>query len=132
MVVWPTCGWVVYGRPVNGRVNALDVSAFISELVLLAGVAVATTDLLPGGPGLGLAVLVAVLVAVGWGRWLAPRAPRRLGRAGRLLLKTVLAVVVSALLIAVARPGWAAVLCVVAVVLAAAELQHRDMPEALS
>ena len=111
-----------------GRASALDVFAFASALVLLAGVA--GTELFAGVPGVGLAVVLSVLVAVGWGRWLAPRAPRRLGPRGRLAVKTVLALAASALLVAVDRPGWAAALCVVAVVLAAGELQNRDVPGA--
>lgn len=106
-----------------GGVDALDVLAFAAELALLAGVAVAGVALVGGAPGVGLAVALLVGVAVGWGRWLAPRATHPLPPRGRLAAKTVLALGTGVLLAVVDRPGWALVLCVVAVLLAAAELR---------
>lgn len=97
--------------------------AFTGELVLLAGVAVAGVALVGGAAGVGLAVALLVGVAVGWGRWLAPRATHPLPPGGRLVAKAVLALATGALLAVVDRSGWALVLCVVAAVLTVGELR---------
>jgi hypothetical protein len=103
-----------------GEVGALDVLAFLGELVLLAALAVLGLRLGAGGWGVVLAVGLPVLLGVVWGRWLAPRAPRRLGRSGRLVVKPVLALAVAGLLLPV--PAWSLALVAVAAVLVAAEL----------
>ena len=116
----------------TGGVGALDVVVFVGELVLLAGVAVAGSELVPGVGGVGLAVALVVVVAFTWGRWLAPRAAHRLRPRGRLAAKTVLALAAGALLAAVGRPGWAVALCLVAVVFAVGELRSGESHGALS
>lgn len=78
--------------------TALDVLAFLGELVLLAALAVAGARLGSGAAGVVLAVVLPVLLAVVWGRWLAPRAPHPVSAAVRLAVKTALVVATAALL----------------------------------
>lgn len=94
------------GRDASPR--ALDVVVFLDELLLLAVLATA-------GAGLGSAIAVRVVLGIAfpvvaalvWGRWLAPRATRRLtgsaGLAAKLALFTLAAVLVSA----AGSPWWA-------------------------
>ncbi|HEU0101808.1 MAG TPA: YrdB family protein, partial [Mycobacteriales bacterium] len=67
--------------------TGLDVAAFLAELVLLAALAVAGARLGSGGWGVLLAVGLPVLLAVVWGRWLAPRAARPLAWPGPPVVK---------------------------------------------
>lgn len=90
-------------------VNA--VLALVLELALLAA-AVATGLLLPAPPPVRVTaavVLPAAVVAV-WARWVAPRAPRRLGARGRLLLQTLLFAAAVLALAAAGGVAWAVAL----------------------
>lgn len=79
--------------------SALDAAVFLDELLLLAVLAAAGARL---ANGLALAVCLAIVLPavdiVLWGRWLAPRAARRLRPAPRLAAKLTLVTVASALL----------------------------------
>jgi len=82
--------------PPHARGQAADVTgagvlAFAVELAMLALLAVAGARL--GGNAVVsvlLAVVLVLAVAVVWGRWLAPRARRRLAAAPRIAAKAVL------------------------------------------
>jgi hypothetical protein len=86
---------------------------FLTELVLLAGLAVAGAHL---GGGVGLAIVDAVLLpaaaAAIWGLFVAPRARRRLPEPARFLLEFVLFGVTGVVL---ALVGWLVTGIVVAV-----------------
>jgi len=88
-------------------VTGLAVLAFLGELALLAALAVAGARLGGGAP---LAVALPLLLAVVWGRWLSPRAPRPLGRGARTAAMVALVVVAAGLLAASGLPGWGAAL----------------------
>jgi hypothetical protein len=75
-------------RPLLG-LNA--VLALLVELALLAaGVVIGLASGLPAVAAVVLAVLLPIAVVVVWGSLLAPRAPRRLAPAGRLIAEAVL------------------------------------------
>jgi hypothetical protein len=79
--------------------GALEIGVFLAELALLAALIYAGV-VIPGSL-VGRVVLTVVLAAVFvvmWGRWLAPRAPRRLSHRPGLALKVVLFVVGAGLL----------------------------------
>lgn len=82
--------------------------AFLLELALL-GAAVAIGLLLPTALPIRitLAVLLPVVVVLVWGRWMAPRASRRLAASGRLLLQTGLFAIAVVGLAALGQVGWA-------------------------
>ncbi|HEY9293494.1 MAG TPA: YrdB family protein [Microlunatus sp.] len=79
---------------------ALGVVVFLVELVLLAVLAWSGARL--GSPSLPLAILLAVVLpgvaALIWGRWLAPRATRRLHEPTRLIVKLALLAIAAGLL----------------------------------
>lgn len=83
----------------TGGISLLDVGAFLAELALVAAL-VATASRVAGPLPLRvlLAIALPAALAVVWGRWLSPRAPRRLARSGRILLKVALTVAVAAAL----------------------------------
>lgn len=87
--------------------GVLEAGAFLVELMML-GALVYVGVVLPGSVvgRVVLAVVLPVVVAVIWGRWLAPRAPRRLPFRRGLMLKIVLFAVTAVLL------GWAGPLVV--------------------
>lgn len=106
--------------------GVLEIGVFLAELALLAALVYAGV-VLPGSL-VGRIVLTVVLVGVFvvvWGRWLAPRAPRRLSHRPGLALKVVLFAVGAALL---ARAGAVVVavvfLVVTEAVVVAAELRR--------
>ena len=107
--------------------GALEIGVFLAELAMLAAL-VYVGVVLPGSV-LARIVLVVVLLAVfvgGWGRWLAPRAPRRLAPVPGLVAKVVVFAVGSALLAWAGPTGVAvAFLAVTEVVVVAAELRRR-------
>jgi len=86
---------------------------FLTELVLLAGLALAGTQL---GGGVALAIVYAVLLpaaaAALWGLFVAPRARRRLPEPARFLLEFALFGVTGVVLVLV---GWLVTGIVVAV-----------------
>jgi hypothetical protein len=92
----------------DGRPRVLDVVVFLDELLLLAVLATA-------GAGLGSATAVRVVLgiafpvvaALAWGRWLAPRAPRRLAGPAAFVAKLGLFTVAAALLALAGSPWWA-------------------------
>ena len=73
------------------RVGPLQVAVFLDELVLLVVLAIAGA-LIGGGTVASTlrAIFFPVAAAVFWGRWLAPRAPRRLTHPARLAAKLAL------------------------------------------
>jgi hypothetical protein len=91
------------------------VLALLVELAMLALLAIAGWRL--GGSAVvsGLiAVVLVVAVAALWGRWLAPRAPRRLDRPARLATKAALFGVVGLVVVVSGLPWWGAAFAVVA------------------
>jgi hypothetical protein len=79
-------------------IRGLDALAFLAELVLVAAAALV-------GWVLGSSVLVSLLLAVAlpavvvvvWGRWLAPRSPRRVSPVARWRLQLLLLLAVGLL-----------------------------------
>ncbi|HEY2194137.1 MAG TPA: DUF2568 domain-containing protein [Actinomycetospora sp.] len=108
----------------------LEIGVFLAELALLA-VLVYVGIALPGtvvGRIVLTIVLVVVVFVVVWGRWLAPRAPRRLPPRPGLALKVAIFAVGAALL------AWSGVvvpavvfLVVTEAVVVAAELRRRPL-----
>lgn len=102
----------------GATLTAWDVAVFADELLLLAVLAVA-------GAGLGdalvvrivLAIVLPLAVVILWGRWLAPRASRRLGNPAGPVVKIVLFAIASALLAATGTVLWAALFGVVSLAL---------------
>jgi hypothetical protein len=82
--------------------GVLEAGAFVAELMMLAALVYVGVMLAGSVAGrVALAVGLPVVVAVIWGRWLAPRAPRRLPFRTGLILKIALFAITAALL------GWA-------------------------
>ena len=80
----------------------LDASAFLTELAMLAALIYVGLALPSSAVGrIALVVLLPAVFVVVWGRWLAPRAPKRLAPGPGLALKVVIFATGSALL------GWA-------------------------
>ncbi|MCD2192705.1 DUF2568 domain-containing protein [Actinomycetospora endophytica] len=109
--------------------GALEIGVFLAELAMLAAlvhVGIALPDSVIGRVVL-VVVLVGVFVAV-WGRWLAPRARRRLPPRPGLVLKVVLFAIGAALL-AWAGPLYLAIvfLVVTEAVVVAAEVRRRPL-----
>ena len=104
-----------------GPVTGLAVLALVGELVLLGALALAGARL----GSVPLAVALPVGSTLVWGRWLAPRAPRRLQHPGRLGLELVLVVVAAGLLARSGARGAALVVLVaVGLVLTLAEVRE--------
>jgi hypothetical protein len=111
-------------RPSSGAVDATRVTgagvlAFAIEVAMVVLLAVAGARL--GGNRAVSVLLAVVLVAaavVVWGRWLAPRAPRRMARTPRLAAKAVLFAATALLAIA----SGLVVVAIVFVVVAGASL----------
>src|ERR1700759_1325957 len=83
---------------------ALEAGAFLAELALLAALVYAGLVLPSTVAGrIALAVVLVGSFVVVWGRWLAPRAPRRLPPRPGLVLKVVL-FAAGSVLVAVAGP----------------------------
>ncbi|MBD5784701.1 YrdB family protein [Cellulosimicrobium terreum] len=98
--------------------RALDVLVFVVELVLFAVLAWAGARL--GSPTLVavlLTVALPVIAALVWGRWLAPRASRRLDNPTRLVVKLALLAVAATLLALSGVIALAVALLVVGVVI---------------
>jgi hypothetical protein len=71
---------------------------FVAELLLLAAFALAGARAAgPTGLRIALAILAPLVVATVWGRWLAPRASRRLGPPSGPTLKIALFTVAAVL-----------------------------------
>ena len=106
-----------------------EVGVFVAELAMLAALVYVGIEL-PSSV-IGRIVLVVVLLAlfvVVWGRWLAPRAPRRLAPRLGLALKVVVFAVGSALLAVVGPLVVAAVFFVLTqAVVVAAETRRRPL-----
>jgi hypothetical protein len=107
----------------------LEAGAFLAELAMLAAlvyVGIVLPDSVVGRIAL-VVVLVAVFV-VGWGRWLAPRARRRLAPVPGLVAKVVIFAIGSALLAWAGPIGLAIAFFVVTeVIVVAAELRRRPV-----
>jgi hypothetical protein len=115
-------------RAGSQAVAALLVLRFLSELALLAVLAVDGALLAAPGPvRLLAAVLAPVAAAVVWGLLVAPRARRRLTDPARLVVEVVLFVVAGGWLAAVGHPEGALTFTVGCV--AAAVLVRRYAPE---
>jgi hypothetical protein len=109
--------------------GALEIGVFLAELAMLAAL-VYVGIVLPSSV-IGRVVLVVVLLGVFvavWGRWLAPRAPRRLPARPGLVVKVVVFAVGAALL-AWAGPLLLALvfLVVTEAVVVAAEIRRRPL-----
>jgi hypothetical protein len=88
------------------RVGPLQIAVFVDELALLAVLGIAGARLGDGAVASTLlAILLPLAAAAVWGRWLAPRAQRRLRHPMRLAAKLAL-VAVSAGLLAWSGPLW--------------------------
>lgn len=87
---------------VVGASKVLEAGAFVAELMMLAAL-VYVGVVLPGSVAgrIALAIALPVVAAVIWGRWLAPRAARRLPYRPGLLLKIAIFAITAVLL------GWA-------------------------
>jgi len=88
-------------------VGALDVLAFLAEVVLLG--AAAFVGWVLGDSVLAsvlLAVALPVLIAVVWGRWLAPRSPRRISALGRWRVQLALILVIGLLAATAGEMRW--------------------------
>jgi hypothetical protein len=116
------------GQHGNGT-GALEVGAFLAEILMLAALVYVGVTLPTSIAGrVALALLLPLVVAAIWGRWLAPRAARRLPPRPGLALKVVLFAITSVLL-AVVAPIVAAVVFFLATegVVVAAELRRRPL-----
>ncbi len=108
---------------------AFGVVVFLTELLLLAVLAWSGARL--GSPRLplaiGLALVLPGLAAPAWGRWLAPRAPRRLQGVTRLIIKLTLLIIAAGLLALSGLVAYAVVFLVVgAVVFSVGERSSRQ------
>ncbi|HET6174299.1 MAG TPA: DUF2568 domain-containing protein [Gaiellales bacterium] len=108
-------------------VGLLQIAVFLDELVLLAVLVTAGIRLGDGAvASTVLAILLPLAAAAIWGRWLAPRARRRLRHPLRLIAKLAQIAVASALLAASGLVWWAAAFLVVSAALfTAGELSER-------
>ena len=109
------------------RVGPLQVVVFLDELALLVVLAIAGARIGGGAVASTLrAIFFPLAAAVIWGRWLAPRAQRRLAYPARLAAKLAL-VAIASFLLAVSGPLWwgVAFLVVSATLLTAGELSER-------
>lgn len=93
---------------------------FGSELALLAGAVVVGAHVWAGPAGWVVGGFLALAVASVWGRWLAPKARRRLVDPGRLVLEATLFVGTGALLATTGSVAWGVALAVVGVLAAVA------------
>ena len=109
------------------RVGPLQVAVFLDELVLLVVLAIAGA-LIGGGTVASTlrAIFFPVAAAVFWGRWLAPRAPRRLTHPARLAAKLAL-IAIGSVLLALSGPVWwgVAFFVISAPLITAGELAER-------
>lgn len=103
------------GAPRARHVGPTDVLALLSELALVVLLAVAgwrlgtTTGLtapLPVLLGVLLALALPGVAVVTWGRWLAPRAPRRMSQPWRLDAQVTLFVAAGLVVAAVGLVWW--------------------------
>lgn len=115
-------------RPQDEAIGPIELTVFLAELVLIAGLAVAGARLGDGALSVALAVLVPLGAAVLWAWCLAPRAARRLQFPARLGVKFGLVVVASALLAFSGQPLWGALLLVsIGTVFVSGELRERAL-----
>lgn len=93
-----------------------DALRFLLELAMLAAFAYAGGTI---GSAVWLQIVVAIAapcaVAVVWGAWVAPRAPRQLADPGRLALEVALFVAAGLALVAAGQPGFGVALAVLAI-----------------
>ena len=113
----------------QGRPGVLEVGVFLAEVAMLA--ALVYVGLALPSSVIGRIALVAGLLAIYiviWGRWLAPKAPRRLGPRSGLSLKVTIFAVGSMLLLWVG-PLWLAIafFLVTEALVVAAESQRRPL-----
>lgn len=104
------------GVPQGALEWTVGTAAFAVEIALAVTVAVAGYRSVDGGPLgwlVGAAALV-VLFAI-WGRWMSPRAPRRLPLPGRLILGSALTLAAAAAIAVTGALVWGIVLAVVGV-----------------
>jgi hypothetical protein len=116
------------------RVGALQIGVFVDELALLAVLGIAGSRL---GTSTVTSTLLAILLpaaaGVAWGRWLAPRARRRLSYPVRLVAKLALFAAASVVLAATGPIWWAvAFLVISAALVSGAELEERPDPGSCS
>lgn len=121
---------VPVGTPPNAAdVRAPDVVAFLGEVVLLGMLIIAGAHLGHGILAVLLAIGLPTVLAALWGRWLAPRASRRLPYPQRLATKLGLVAAAAVLLTVSGSPLWSCVvLAAVAAVFAVAEIRGEHRP----
>jgi uncharacterized protein DUF2568 len=92
-----------------------DVTAFVLELAAIAALVWAAVAIGPGvAARVGLAVAGVGLFVLVWGRWLAPRADRRLAGPALLVVKAAVFAVSFGVLAVAGQPAAAAVCGLVA------------------
>lgn len=98
------------------RIGPLDLLAFVWELAALVLLALSGWSLGDGGwRGSVLAVALVAVAVWFWGRWLAPRSPRRLALSQRLVVKSAFYVAVGTIGAVAGYAGWGVALAVLAV-----------------
>jgi hypothetical protein len=90
----------------------IAVARVATELGLLAAAVVGGWRLSDGWPGILVALVLLVVVAAVWGRWIAPRAGHRLPDPGRLAAEGALFAAAGLLLAVSGLSGWGVVLAV--------------------
>ena len=107
--------------------DALDVAAFVAELLLWAGCGAAAYSVAGGGPsGAGAATVTIAVVILEWGIVMAPRSPRRLRVTGRALVVLVLAVAACWALGAHDAVRWECAVVVASLVMLFADGRRRS------
>lgn len=96
--------------------TGVEVAAFAAELALLAALALAGANLTTTPvTRIVLAIALPLAVATLWGRWLAPRASRRLPPVPGLLAKLLIFTLTSVLLAVTGFPTLAVIFWVVTI-----------------
>ncbi len=105
----------------------IGIAAFVAELVLFAGIGLATYQWAGRGLVAWAFGAIVVLLAVGfWSLWMAPRAVRRLPAVPRALIAAVVAVATGFVLSGYGATTWALALWICAAILVLAELTLKN------
>lgn len=107
----------------------LGLLAFAGEIALVAGLAAVVHDLAGGGlGGVTGGMFAALALIAAWGRWMAPRAARRLPTVPRATVAAALAAAIAALWWWAGSGAAAVAFAVLAVVLAVTQVALADDP----